>query len=346
MEPVILVDMMNLAFRVHYTRRNLTSEGRPTSLLYGIPTVIHDLRENVSRRIIFVWDHGVPVPGAIRPRNWREEFLPVYKSTRKHDDVEYARIVEQLPELSKVIAWLGYDQAAVMGLEADDLMGILSHEIPGPVLLFSTDHDLYQLIDSRVEILVPKKDQGEFRKLPAREIEEEFGVSLDRWAEYLALGGDKSDNIKPQKGMGPKTAAKLIFAGIDLRKPHWSEQPLSLRDRYASLESIWPAIINSYKAARIPIGRKDPRLLKYLPQLQKLKVSPQQCWRDEATRRQAEQLFARFCADRDMVTLLQLRRNLFRPCPLQNQNQALIDTPSRSSRRSGLSRSPSSPPRR
>jgi 5'-3' exonuclease len=337
--------MMNLAFRVHYTRRNLTSEGRPTSILYGIPTVIHDLRETISKQIIFVWDHGVPIPGAVRSRNWREEFLPVYKSQRKHDDEEYARIVEQLPELSKVINWLGYDQAAVMGLEADDLMGILSHEIPSHILLFSTDRDLYQLIGPRTEILVPKKDKGDFRVLPWHEIEEEFGVPIDRWAEYLALGGDKSDNIKPQKGMGPKTAAKLIADGINLRKPRWADQSPEFRTKYSKLESIWPAILNSYKAARIPTNRKDPRLLKYLPQLQKLKVSPQQRWRDEATRRQAEQLFARFCADRDMVTLLQLRRNLFRPCPLQNQNHTLIDTSSRSNRRSGLSKSPSPPPR-
>jgi 5'-3' exonuclease len=307
--PVILIDVMNSVFRQHYTHRNLTSDGRSTGLLYGFIKAVHDLRENVSKRIVFCWDHGVPVPGAARPRNWREEFLPEYKATRKHDGDDWAQIVQQLPKLHDAIRMLGYSNVAVMGLEADDVIGVLSHQLSknNDVLIHSTDHDMYQLLSPRVQILAPGSDKGKFRRITAADVEREYEIPVSRWAEYLALGGDSSDNIKPKKGMGPKTAIKLIRGGADLRWA-WEQQPEGFRVRHFDYEPIWPQILKSHRAASIPTSWSDPRIKGALGTWKDILPCPDPRWEDKQA---ASENFARFCANHDMTTLLAIRRNLF-----------------------------------
>src|SRR6185436_11768134 len=206
-DPVVLVDVMNLVFRSHFAFSGLSSEGKPTGVIYGILKSIADLRDNVSKRIVFVWDHGIPVLGAEKPRNWRDEMMKGYKGTRKQDPEVRKLVFPQLLSCSQLIKALGYSNESIMGLEADDLIGLLAANTKDDVLIYSTDQDFYQLLNSKVRILVPKKDKGVFRIVTAADVEA-GGVAPSRWAEYLALGGDKSDNIKPMRGMGPKTAIK------------------------------------------------------------------------------------------------------------------------------------------
>ena len=82
-KPVILVDVLNSVFRCHWAYRNLSYEGEPTGVQYGFLKIINDLRETVSPRILWCWDHGVPVPGAAKPANWRDPIVKAYKATRK-----------------------------------------------------------------------------------------------------------------------------------------------------------------------------------------------------------------------------------------------------------------------
>ena len=305
MQPTILVDAMNLVFRAHWSHQNLSDQaGEPTGLTYGFLKTLLDLRKTISQRIIVAWDHGTPVLGAERPRNWRDSFLPTYKATRKHDDAEWPRIVGQLSSLNGAIRLLGYSSIAVMGLEADDVIGILSQELPGDVLIFSTDKDFYQLLSDRVQILVPKKDKNGFHRVTAQGVEEQYGIPVSRWAEYLALGGDGSDNIKPMRGMGPKTAIKLIQSGTDLNR-NLCDQPEMLRSKYGS---VWNEIQNSYHAARIPTSWKDPRVKECVGTWNDLFPNTDQSWKDKEQSRQA---FARFCAERDMATLLAAHREFF-----------------------------------
>jgi 5'-3' exonuclease len=295
---------------MHHAFHGLQSDGQPTGIIYGAVKAIHDLREKVSHRIVFCWDHGVPVPGAVRPRNWREEFLPAYKATRKHDDEDRRRALGQFPDLFKIITWLGYSSASVMGLEADDVIGILANEIKGDVLIFSTDKDFYQLLGPQVEILVPQKDKGRFQRINAHVVEEKFGIPVTCWAEYLALGGDSSDNIKPRRGMGPKTAARLVKEGARL-DCSFNLQPPAFQKQHSGLESIWNTIRCSYSAARIPQARNDSRIAVYCTGWKSLCPNPNQHWENPAQKRHAEESFARYCADREMITLISLRRALF-----------------------------------
>jgi DNA polymerase-1 len=313
---------------MHYALRGLQSDGAPTSVVYGAVKTIHALREKVSRRMIFCWDHGVPVPGAERPHNWREQFMPTYKATRKHDDGERRRALSQFPDLFKVITWLGYGSVSVTGLEADDVIGILTAESNSPVLIYSTDKDFYQLLDSSfVQVLVPKRTGGQFHRIGAPEVEREYGVPISRWAEYLALGGDSSDNIKPRRGMGPKTAARLVQEGARLDSTFEQQFP-DFRTRHEDLKEIWHDIQKSYAAARIPSRRNDARFPSSVrTKMDVLNVSPEQHWDSSLHRSAAEENFVHFCADREMTTLIALRRALFQSTVSEQQKAEKCQIP-------------------
>lgn len=301
-EPTVLVDAMNLAVRMHFVFRNLSSAGEATGLLHGAIKTVHALREAVSTRLVFCWDDA-------RPYNWRSAILPSYKATRHHDGDERACIAQQLPVLQRMLQCLGYANISVAGTEADDVISILANMLPGTVLLFSTDKDLYQLLTPRVHMLVPKQEKSGFRRITVEDVEKRYGVAPERWAEYLALGGDSSDNIKPRRGMGPKTAIKLIQAGAQLDYP-FDNQSSEFRSKYRDLEEIWESIQKSYAVARIPQHWSDPRLRRIQAPTD-FRITPEQYWESESVRRSAQQEFAQFCADRELLVLLSLRHKLF-----------------------------------
>ncbi len=312
-EPVVLIDCMNTIFRNHYAHRHLKDEqGRPTGVLHGVLKTVADLRENVSKRLVICWDHGVPVYGAAKPRNWRDDVLKGYKAGRTREEDSWRSICSQLPDLHRALSLLGYQHVAVMGLEADDVIGILSRELTSEILIFSTDKDFYQLLSiPDVEVLVPKKDKGEFLRITAADVESKYKIPVTRWAEYLALGGDNSDNIKPMKGMGPKTAIKLIQSGCDLREG-FQCQPAGFIEKYGP---AWADIQRSYSAARLPVSRKDPRVVKLIgtlrAELTDLEISGHQAWGSAGMEALSKKKFVEFCADRNLNQILNLRHQLF-----------------------------------
>jgi len=309
-QPVILVDAMNLVFRQHFSHSHLSYEGKHTGVLFGCLKTIADLRENVSKNILVIWDHGIPVLNAQKPRNWREDYLPTYKATRSHDNTEWPKIVSQLQHLHDAIRLLGYSNVASMGLEADDVIGILSNEIPGEVLIFSSDKDFYQLLCDRVQILVPKKDGGKFQRITQADVEKEYGIPIWEFDKYLALGGDGCDNIKPLKGMGPKTAIKLVKAGAIPSAP-WELQTKTFQKTQFKYNPVWGAIQKSYIAARIPRSRNDERFSKLNLDFSCLNTSYRQTFHSDEHKRESLEAFSRFCGNHNMVSLLAIRRQFF-----------------------------------
>jgi 5'-3' exonuclease len=310
---VVLVDMMNLVFRCHFVNSGLRYEGTYTGVQYGVLRTLDQIRTNISKRIVFVWDHGIPVLGAPRPRNWRQDLVPQYKATRKHDKDLQKIVFGQLTDLADVITSLGYTNIGIMGLEADDVIGLLSRHYES-VLIFSTDQDFYQLLNKNVRVLVPKKDKKTFRYITRTDVEKEHGISMDRWAEYLALGGDKSDNIKPMRGMGPKTAIKLLQQGADLRgNLTFEEQKIAFQKAFVRYRECWPEILNSYHASQIPTSVQDSRIAECLKTYTSKQFfpSPDQRWKDDRHYRDSFNKFVQFLADRNMISLLSVRQRFF-----------------------------------
>jgi DNA polymerase-1 len=212
----LLIDGFNLVFRSHFAmeRSNLRrqSDQFPTGALHGWMKSLQDLREGEKPdRCAVFFDLG----GSDR----HLAVLPDYKGQRDDTPEE---IVQQLPEIKRLTALLGFQTFERRGVEADDLIAtavrILSASGDECVIV-SADKDFGQCVGGPVSQLAPPPTANPamgWRRLDSAAVTEKFGVPPERIADYLALVGDTSDNIPGLKGVGPKTAVKWLTEYGDL----------------------------------------------------------------------------------------------------------------------------------
>lgn len=247
-----LVDSKNLVYRAHFVHRFLSSRGRCTSVLYGALKMLAAVASRMpNTAFVFCWD-GLG-------KTWRHEVSNgVYKAHRQgppSDDV--VPVFEQIPVLRKVLHAAGFRQFDYDNLEADDLIGILataaaSNDLFEKVVIYSTDKDFYQLVTDRVGVMRGyDKDRLE-RVMYRREVEEELGVGAREWIKVKAMTGEPTDNIpKIQTGLGPKTAIKMIAAGLDPSLDDFKKHKWAQRQEFQYFASMWPKIRMNYALSKI-----------------------------------------------------------------------------------------------
>jgi 5'-3' exonuclease len=317
-KPVILVDLSNAVYRGHFAHQHLMYEGLPTGTYHGFLQTILSLKQ-VSPRMVFCWDYGIPTDAPLteRPRCWRHAVFPEYKATRTATP-DHIIVRKQMPNIYRLLTWLGYSSVGIPGLEADDLISCIAHEQERRerVLIYSSDHDLYQILprvgDSTpdgIQILQPGKKAGKYQRVTAADIQNKFGVTVAQWPAYLALGGDSSDNIKPARGMGTKTAALLIKEGARPDRP-FGEQYITFRQDHYKLEPIWSRIRAAYQVALLPRSWRDPSINAYLNGALPMYRTRQQ-WPNEDYRLQSLGKFIEFCAQHGLLQMLAKRREFF-----------------------------------
>lgn len=250
LSTLVLIDGMNLAYRSFHAHKILNStDGVPTGMFYGLLASILKLQKQ-SRDIIFCWD-AYP--------SWRHTLTPSYKQSRRRDMTptmlrERELLFSQLDEFKGFCsAGLGILQVSVPLLEADDLICLMA-QAAAPhrkVVMYSNDRDLYQaLIHDNISILRPTT-AGKEEQLTATDVEAKYGIRIREWACYLALGGDQSDDIKPLRGIGPKTALKWIQKGLSLDAQHFNHLPASARAQLPDLGAKWSLLRAAYCLASI-----------------------------------------------------------------------------------------------
>ena len=338
MPPLILFDVSNIAWRSHFAFNNLSCDEGPTGVLYGFLNSVLRLRKNFSKRIIFCWDNGIPSGAKVAPLpSWRKAIFPEYKGTRSHDQEAFEVVMGQMRKLYDVLTWMGYQSLGAPGIEADDMISICAQEavrarcsvcgytqtpahldhylckgwIPsGPrtsVLVFSGDGDMYQLLtkDNSIRVLLP--GNGSTRIVDAADVETEFGIPISMWPAYLAMGGDKSDNIKPRKGMGPKTALKLIHSGA-YPPMSYDKLPDKVKAKYDS--ECWDRVCAAFKVAKLPqFVHELPEPYAQNLQLPNLDGRPR--WRSRAEVEASYRRFTTFCADHLLKEHMAARRQFF-----------------------------------
>lgn len=197
---MILIDCHNLVYRVAYTHHGLSHNGQPTGVVFGFLKQVMGLMEKYPGEICFCWDSI---------NSLRKEFHPEYKGNRNKDDPP-PEVVDAHGQTDllrdDILPRIGLpNQHHCSGYEADDLIGALTR-IPGRHVIVSSDHDLYQLLGPSTVIHRPGKNDiyhhGHFMA--------EFGIAPSLWVEAKAIAGDPSDNIVGLKGVGIKTAIKLL----------------------------------------------------------------------------------------------------------------------------------------
>jgi DNA polymerase-1 len=212
-KKLVLVDGTALAYRNHFSmikRPLITSKGENTSALYGTLNSLLKIRNKLKPDYLIVtFDSSKPT--------FRHEKYKEYKSTRAKMPEELARI---LPVINEAISALNIPVIVVDGVEADDVIGTLAlrAEQDGiDVILYSSDKDFLQLIDSKISMLAPGGKSKEDKMWTIENAHEKFGVKPSQILDLLSLMGDSSDNIPGVAGIGVKTAVRLLqkFDSLD-----------------------------------------------------------------------------------------------------------------------------------
>lgn len=209
MDPVFFIDSYAQIFRGFYAVRALTNQkGEPTNAIFAMMRFLIKLEtDHPAAPGAFVFDTG-------RPPH-RLALAPDYKANRPPTPEE---LKAQIPTIRRMIRAFGWNIVEAENTEADDLIAALAGFFATkPIRIISADKDIAQIIDERVEMLVPDQAGKGFTKRGVAEVQEKFGVPPSAIIDYLAMIGDSADNIPGIPGVGPKTAAQLInrFGSID-----------------------------------------------------------------------------------------------------------------------------------
>jgi len=204
---LILVDGSSYLHRAFHALPQLqTSTGRNTGATFGVTSMIRKLlAEYEPAYMAVVFD--------AKGKTFRHEMYPEYKATRPPMPPELS---EQIEDLHRIIGAMGLPLIVVEGVEADDVIATLARraEEQGLATLVSTgDKDLAQIVDDDIELIDTMSD----KRFDAPAVEDKFGVGPDKIVDYLALIGDKSDNIPGVPKVGPKTAVKWLkeYGSVD-----------------------------------------------------------------------------------------------------------------------------------
>lgn len=198
--PLMLVDGSSYLYRAyHAVPPMLTRKGQPTGAIKGVLKMIRKLkREYAGYETVLVFD--------AKGKTFRHDIYPDYKANRPSmpEDLD-----AQLEPLFNVITAWGIPLIIEPGVEADDTIGTMTNEASkkGREVVISTgDKDMAQLVASGVTLVNTMTGTT----LDKEGVIDKFGVSPEYIIDYLALLGDKSDNIPGVEGVGVKTAAALI----------------------------------------------------------------------------------------------------------------------------------------
>lgn len=208
--PLILVDGSSYLFRAYhvpYLQALSTSEGQPTGAITGVLNMIRSLKKDYPNgNIIAIFD--------AKGKTFRNDMYPDYKANRPPmpDDLR-----TQIAPIHDIITAMGLPLLVVDGVEADDVIGTLSHQATalGIETVISTgDKDMAQLVNPHVRLINTMTNV----EMDEAGVIEKFGVRPDQIIDYLALMGDKVDNIPGVEKCGPKTAVKWLTAHPSLQE--------------------------------------------------------------------------------------------------------------------------------
>ncbi|TMU26251.1 DNA polymerase I [Halomonas sp. ATBC28] len=198
--PIVLVDGSSYLYRAFHALPPLTtSNGQPTGAVKGVLNMLKRLiKDYPESPMAVVFD----APG----KTFRDELYSDYKAHRPPmpDDLR-----SQIAPLHACVKALGLPLLCVDGVEADDVIGTLAHHATqaGRDAVISTgDKDMAQLVNAHITLVNTMKDET----LDEAGVEEKFGLPPALIIDFLALMGDKVDNIPGVPGVGEKTAIGLL----------------------------------------------------------------------------------------------------------------------------------------
>ena len=201
-----LVDGSSYLYRAYHALPKLTnSAGEPTGALLGVANMLRRLLKDAGpQNIAVVFDAKGPT--------FRHEMYDQYKANRPPMPAE---LRQQVEPIHAIVRLLGLPLIQVPGVEADDVIGTLASRAAAEKMdcVISTgDKDMAQLVNDHVSLINTMTDTH----MDADGVERKFGVTPVQIVDFLALTGDKADNIPGVEKCGPKTAARWLNQWQDL----------------------------------------------------------------------------------------------------------------------------------
>mmetsp|Transcript_20406 Transcript_20406/g.65738 ORF Transcript_20406/g.65738 Transcript_20406/m.65738 type:complete len:327 (-) Transcript_20406:743-1723(-) len=244
----LLIDGHNLMYRAFYAMPELTKDGQPVGAVLGTSNMLMKVALPYAlrgARVVFVVDGPA--------KTWRSDLDPNYKATRSRMPDDLRTQIEDTQDAARAF---GARVLEVPGHEADDVIATLAvkHAEDG-VDVWSTDKDLLQLLAVDGVRILDKDGVAS----TADDVARSFGVAPSQIADYLAMVGDTSDNVKGIKGIGPKTAAKFLTA-FDTLDRVLEEGPTSLTAGPAKRKLLADADRDTVELARklVTLNRDVP----------------------------------------------------------------------------------------
>ncbi|MFT2110449.1 DNA polymerase I [Marinomonas sp. 2405UD68-3] len=198
--PMILVDGSSYLYRAFHAIPPLnTSDGQPTNAIRGVISMIRNLMGRYP-------DSPMVVIFDAKGKTFRDEIYPEYKAQRPSmpDDLRL-----QIEPIHKIIGAMGLPLISITGVEADDVIGTIAKivgETGRDVVVSTGDKDMAQLVTEKVTLINTMTDTT----MDIQGVKDKFGIPAELIIDYLALMGDKVDNIPGVPGVGEKTALGLL----------------------------------------------------------------------------------------------------------------------------------------
>ncbi|MCP4399807.1 MAG: DNA polymerase I, partial [bacterium] len=204
-----LIDGTAQVYRAFYAVRELsTSNGFPTNAIFGFIRMLTKLIQDEAPQYLGVtFDLAGPT--------FRHEMFEDYKAHRPDTPEE---LIQQLPKIKEYLKCMNIPIYEMQGFEADDLLATLTKKAEAEgmkTVIVSSDKDLLQLVSDKVVTLSER--MGHKVIYTREKVKEKYGIEPSQIKDFLGLVGDSSDNIPGVKGIGPKTATKLLqqFASLE-----------------------------------------------------------------------------------------------------------------------------------
>jgi DNA polymerase-1 len=225
---LVLIDGHALAYRQFFALQSAqfaTKSGEPTNATYGVARTLLDILEEKPDYLAITFDQGM---------SGREELYPAYKGHRERmpDDMRI-----QLDRIRELVTAFNIPILELEGYEADDVIGSVAPQAEAQqvdVRVITGDRDLLQLITEHTSVELPGR-RGEKELFDLARFREEYGLEPPQLVDLKGLQGDTSDNIPGVKGVGEKTAAKLIqtYGGVAGVYEHLDEIKGALHEKLA-----------------------------------------------------------------------------------------------------------------
>ncbi len=199
--PLVLVDGSSYLYRAFHALPPLTnSKGHPTGAVKGVISMLRRLQKDYP-------DSPIAVVFDAKGKTFRDELYSDYKANRPPmpDDLR-----SQIQPIHDIVDAMGLPRLVIDGVEADDVIGTLAAQAGAerPVVVSTGDKDMAQLVNAHVTLVNTMTDT----RMDEAAVEEKFGIPPALIIDYLALMGDKVDNIPGVAGVGEKTALALLQA--------------------------------------------------------------------------------------------------------------------------------------